>query len=485
MDDLVTEDDLTYCDEVQDADLERYLAETSGTVEIRPPRLSDAEDYLLEREGEARADRRRVRREGRPYAVPDARGVRGEQFAETPDVDTQIALLRQGRASVFAPYYSEGDRKDDAVLTTSWVDNVRFDLSISSVGPSVFVPDAKARRVVSQSADFIQSTFDQTGAPTAGGEYAVFAYALGADERIRSAPGQVVRIDVVARFTSGDTQVIKNLRAEALGLVLDMEEVHSILMTNADNGQPVTTSDGFVVCKSGEQLPFAPSATVVKNPARFTFKYRPSERNWMLTRVDFALTRKQLQGVPDAKAMVYLDPTWYVGGEPLDQRLVSLVKVEDPASNPLDPEVYLEVFPLRRDNSISGLPLLAGQSHRVSVRATHRLVPKTQIDATGRAIKTIYTDLPSLSIEIPDAAEIIRASPSADVSTFRVDVTRPEKQERVDFTSSELSLHSAPVSLLLAPSVEPESVYEILSMQIGPIRDSALREAIADSRKRV
>jgi len=474
----------TYEDSVQEAELERYLA--PSRVKVRPPRVSDAEDFLREREGEARAERRQVRREGRPYQVPDARGVRGEQFAEAPDADTQIALLRQGQQSLLAPYYNEnGVQRDQLLLTTSWVNNVRFDVSISSNGPSIFIPQAPASRHVSASDEFIESTFAPNGVPDNGGEYAVFAYELRATERIRSAPSQRVEIDIQARYTTGTTRVVKSLRARKLGLVLDMKDVHPVLMSNADNGKPVTTASGAVVRKSGEQLPFAPTASVFKRPARYTFRYRPSERHWMLTRVDFAVKRYQLQDVPDSSAALYFDPRWKVAGEPLDQRLVTLIQTEDPASNPLDPQLYLEVFPLRNDTSVSGLPLLAGQSHRVEIAVTDKLVPRKTVDQTGKANKTLYTRLPSLDIELPDAAALLRRAPSRGIETFRVEIDRPVRSARRDFTSSENSLHNAPVSMLLAPSIEPESVYEILAMQIGPIRQSALYEAIEDSRSRI
>jgi len=477
----------TYQDEVQEAELARYLEETRGNVRLKPPRLSDADEFLADREQEAKAERRQARRGGRPYQVPDWRDVRGAQYAEIPDVDTQLALLRQGRESLLSPYLSEnGVGRNQLLLTTSWVDNVRFDFFISSSGPSISVPRAPASRHVSPAGNFIEGTFAPNGVPTAGGEYAVFAYELRANERIRSAPKQRIQIDVTARYTHNNTTVVKNLRADKLGLVLDMKDIHPILMSNSDNGRPVEAkASRAVVRKSGEQLPFAPTASIFKNPARYTFRYRPSERRWMLTRVDFALARYQLQDIPDSTEYLYFDPTWRVAGEPLDQRQVSVVQTEDPASNPLDPSVYLEVFPLRNDTSFSGLPLLAGQSHRVSMRVTQKLVPKQAVDQTGRAKKTLYVDLPSLEIEIPEAARIIAQAPKTGIGAFRVDVARPEKQARDGFTSSELSLHNAPVSVLLLPSVQPESVYEIIALQIGPIRKSALYEAIEDSRTRI
>lgn len=477
----------TYQDEVQEAEVARYLQETGGNPRVKPPRLADADRFLADREQEAKAERRQARSGGRPYQVPDWRDVRGAQYAEIPDVDTQLALLRQGRESALSPYYSEnGIGRNQLLLTTSWVDNVRFDVTISSAGPSIFIPKAPASRHVSPADNFIEGTFAPNGVPTAGGEYAVFAYQLRANERIRSAPKQRIQIDVTARYTHNNTTVVKNLRSDKLGLTLDMKDIHPLLMSNSDNGRPVqTVKSRAVVRKSGEQLPLAPTASVYKNPGRFTFRYRPSERRWMLTRVDFALARYQLQGIADSTEFLYFDPTWRVAGEPLDQRLVSVVQTEDPASNPLDPSVYLEVFPLRSDTSMSGLPLLSGQSHRVTMSVTQNLVPREALDQTGKAKKTLYVNLPSLDIEIPEVAGIVAQAPKRGIGAFRVDIERPEKAPRDDFTSSETSLHNAPVSMLLLPSIEPESVYEIIALQIGPVRKSALYEAIDDSRTRV
>jgi len=482
---IVFDKERTYADEVQDSELRRYNDNTAA-VRIKPPRLRDAEEFLQGATDDARKERQTLKRYGRPLQVPDSRGVRGEQFAEAPSVDTQIALLRQGRQSLLSPYYNEATALQEGVLlTTSWVDNVRFDVTLVSNGPTIYFDNAPASRHVSAADEFIESTFDNNGMPNNGGEYAVFACPLSATQRIRSAPKQTIAVDVQASYTSNNTRVVKTLRAAQLSLVLNMAEIHPILMTNADNGKPITTASGAVVRKSGEQLPFAPTASVFKRPARYTFRYRPSERHWMLTRVDFALRRTQLQGVPDSQSMLYFDPRWKVAGEPLSQRLLTVIQTEDPGSNPLDPSVYLEVFPLRRDTSLSGLPLIAGQSHEIELAVTTKLVPRKVIDQTGKARRTLYTKLPSLDIKIPDAAALLRAAPRRGIETYRVSIVRPEKQKRIDFTSSENSLHNAPVAVLVAPSVEEESAYEIVALQIGPIVQSALYEAIDDSLSRI
>lgn len=468
-----------------DERVETYLAQTRRDIRLREPTDCNADKYLRERDAERRAERRQVRKDGRAMQIPDARGVRGEQYAPVPDAEAQIALLRQGRISLLSPYHKEsGIDREQVMMSTSWVDNAKFDISLTSSGPSIFIPDAPASRHVSPADEFIAGTFDSNGVPDNGGEYAVFAYKLTATERIRSAPAQVIEIDINAAYTHGNTKVQKRLRAKALGLVLDMRDIHPVLMTNSDNGRPVTTPDGAVVRKSGEALPFAPTASIFKRPARYTFRYKPSERHWMLTRVDFALKRTALQGIADGKQTIYFDPRWSIAGEPLNQRQVTLVQVENPASNPLDPEVFLEVFPLRSDTSISGLPLLAGQSHRVEIRATHKLVPRKLLNQAGTANSTQYTELPSLEVFLPDVAEILRHAPR-DVESFTVDVSRASKERRDEFTSSENSLHDAPLRLLVRPSVELDAVFELVSLQIGPIRQSALYEAIADSSSRI
>lgn len=479
-----------------DGDVYRPPNQQEG-VRVLPPRLDDVAQYLEELAPAAREQRRAARRYGRPYAVPDARGVRGEQFAPIPDIDTQLALLRSGQDNVLAPYYSElGIGRDQQLLTTSWVSNVAFTAEIRSGGPRIETGVLRPVRRVTRYDDPLALTVMPTGRLTNGGEFAVFSYELGAGQRVRSSVRTKLEISLRTQFTHGDTTVIRDLDAKQLGLTLDMAQVHPLLMSNSDNGRPVTTpSNDIVVQKSGQQLPFAPEAIVIKQPAAYTFRYRPSENSWLLTRMQFSLLRSQLQGVPDDQQARYFDPQWEVDGQPLDQRLVSALIIEDPGSSPLDPLIFIEVFPLRSINSAAGLPLLSGQSHRVSIAVTSKLVPRTlRTDpATGRRVpvQTIYTPLPSLDVFLPDAQTLIAAAPRIGASIYRVQVPRINKAARENFSSSELTLSDAPVQFTMIPSVQPDSTletfspYEIVSCAIGPFRSSALQEALDDARTRV
>ncbi len=480
-----------------DGDTYRPPGQPAG-VRVRAPRLNDVAEYLEELAPAAREQRRAARRYGRPYAVPDARGVRGEQFAPIPDLDTQLELLRSGQDSVLAPYYSElGIGLDQPLLTTSWVHNVAFSAEIRSGGPRIDTGLLRPERRVTRADDPLALTVMPSGRLTNGGEFAVFSYELGAGQRVRSSVRTKLEVTLRAQFTHGDTTVVKDLDAKQLGLTLDMAQVHPLLMSNSDNGRPVTTpSNDIVVQKSGQQLPFAPEAVVIKQPAVYTFRYRPSENSWLLTRLQFSLLRSQLQGVTDDTQARYFDPQWEVDGQPLDQRLVSALVIEDPASSPLDPQMYIEVFPLRSINSVAGLPLLPGQSHRVSIGVTSNLVPRSlRTDpATGRRVpvQTIYTPLPSLDIFLPDAQVLMAAAPRiGSPAIYRVQVPRADKAARENFSSSELTLNSAPVQFTMLPSVQPDtgldtfSAYEIVSCAIGPFRASALQEALDDARSRV
>lgn len=487
----------TYEEQVLDDELHRWLQdeERAPPRHLREPRERDTEEYTRERERQHRAERRDARTRGRPYRVPDARGVRGRQFADVPDLDEQLVLLREGKANVLAPYYS--DRSSDGLsrargaedgahekMTTSWTDNVRFDVEIASAGAPISIEDAPASRYVTPADDFMTPTFGADGRPDAGGEYAVFSYTPLADEFVRSTPSQRIEVHMRVSFTNEDgvTRVTRNLNPLRTGLFVDMAHVHAVLETNTDNGQPVSTEDGLVVWKSGEQDVFAPTATVYKKPSlRARFRLNPDTNSWLLTRLDWRIRRNQMHNQVPGQELLYFDPQWRVDGEALDQRLVSVRLVEDPQSNALDADVYLLLMPLQSDTSTSGLSVLAGQSHELSLRVTNRLVTGRVVNELGQRKHTVYVALPSLDVRIDDAADILRQSPR-ELVTFRYRVPQSAKGERARFSSSENTLHNAPVSLIVAPGIEGDAPLQIMVAQIGPIRMSALYEAIADAR---
>lgn len=465
----------------QEPDLVDYLPREPV---LRAPRLSDVERYVRRQTQRAKQRRRQYRKHGRP--LRGSGETRSQQHAPAVTPERKRALEREGVN--LQPYYNENARgvpTDGKQLSTSWVDNVAFEFVLSSRGPSIRVSPALAKRVVRTEDGF---AFEADGVPQLGGEFAVFTHSFDARDVIRASPDQQLRVDLSARYTQDNITVERNIRSEELGVELDLRAVHPILMSNSDNGQPVVVKGAYaVVTKDGKLLPDGPRATVVRGGARWTFRYDPTRRWWRLVRLSFAVLRHQLQGVATQDRHVYVDPRWFVEGAALPQRFVNCRIDEDYGSNPLDPEIYLEITPITSDTAFQGVPLRIGQSHRVEIALSTQLLPRSAKSSNQLVSRTLYTVLPSLEIEIPEAADLLRrTSPSA---AYWVEIDREQfDRERGNFTSSENTLHNTTARVKIARTLRDDASdfeYEIVALRIGPMRQSALREALKDKRRRI
>lgn len=379
----------------------------------------------------------------RHLAEVDGRGVRGQQFSENPG---KSAAFMPRRA--LEPYYNEDGRSVDEPLSTSWIDNVGFDVTITTRGPTIRIPSAPAQRVVTPSGDLLHPIYGPDGKRDNGGEYAVFAYKLSAKENVRSSPSQVLRINVSSRFK----RIVRNADI----VTLPMKGVHEVLMSNADNGKPVSLDGGIVVQKYRDG-----NALVLKGSSKWIFRYVRDARQWLLIRVDFAARRSELQGMQPGEDTLYIQPTWERSDEPVNPLLISMEQVEDPTSNPLDPDVHLYVYPTESDETFNGMKLVPGESHNVTFRAATTLLPRSVDPETNRVKQTRFVKLPSLDFFLADARDLLPRKPSLSPFTLRLD----------------------DATVIVTPSLD--GGYEIEALVIGPMRVSALQDSVQDASRRI
>lgn len=479
---------LTYQERVDRQELGRTARRQTPKTKVIAPSLRNAENFDREAERVRRERRRRERIEpGRAMIEVDPRGVRGEQLAPPMRPADEIQARQEGRsAQVLRPYYNEGGRDSDQPDSTSWVSNVDWSGQLVNSIKPIRLRRLLPRRVVDNERSLVCAPLDEDGRMGVGGESAVFLYELERNDPIvESNRSDIVDIEINAQFDGLARSIRPGSRYR-----LKFDDIHSYL--EVANETPVRLPHlNLVLFKEHDSRNLGLTSAVVRGPYfAYTLRKDTKTHKWLLTKAEWRVMRHQLMGLSDSQRFLYWRTRFSVNGVEQEIGRMVVVEQEDPASNPLDPRIYLNLYPDQDDSGGGGgeVALLPNETLSFEFDATTQLESARRDPATGRVISTRWTELPAVGFRLISTTNLINEADSEALGSPIEITQRPEEVQPVDkrqFETSAFGLENRRVLWSLAPSVRRPGGYVLRSISVGPLRKQAAYDALRDAQRAI